>query len=102
MVDDSARAFERVFVPNKKVKIQGSIELINYQPTEIIKLESKRVWMTDVYIGEFFNKFITGEIKNEFVKRVIVNGMTGSSWRFKRFARVSIAITDFNKKIYCL
>lgn len=67
---------------------------MNYQPTEIIKLESKRVWMTDVYIGKFFNKFITGEIKNELVKRVIVNGMTGSSWRFKRFERVSITIKN--------
>lgn len=53
--------------------------------------------MTDVYIGKFFNKFITGEIKNELVKRVIVNGMTGSSWRFKRFARISMIDTAVNK-----
>ena len=42
-VDSFLNAFERSFVSNKKVKFQGYTELINYQPTEIIELESKRV-----------------------------------------------------------
>ena len=37
--------------------------------------------MTDIYVCKFFNEFVKGEIKNDFVKRVIVNEMTGSSWR---------------------
>ena len=54
--------------------------------------------MTDIYVCKFFNEFVKGEIKNDFVKRVIVNEMTGSSWRFKRFERVSNIVTDINKK----
>ena len=100
-LDDFALAFERVFSPGKKVKIQVSMELINYQPTEIIELESKRVWMTDVYIYVNFlrlkYKFVKAGIKNDLMKRVIINGMTGSSWRFKRFARISMIDTAVNK-----
>ena len=33
----------------KKMKMQGYIELVNYQSSEILELESKRVWLTDVF-----------------------------------------------------
>ena len=29
--------------------MQGYIELVNYQPSEIFELESKRVWLNDVF-----------------------------------------------------
>ena len=28
------------------------------------------------------------------MKRVIINGMSGSSWRFKRFERLSVIVTS--------
>ena len=28
------------------------------------------------------------------MKRVIINGMTGSSWRFKRFERLFVIVTS--------
>ena len=52
--------FERSFVSNKKVKMQGYIELVNYQPSQIIELENNRVCLTDVFIGRYFNQYITG------------------------------------------
>ena len=97
-VDDFALSFERVFVRDKKVKTHGSIELVDYQPTEIIELESRRIWMTYIYVCKFFNEFVKGEIKNDSMKRVTVNEMTGSSWRFKRFERVSNVVTNISKK----
>ena len=57
-------------------KLQFSMELINYIPTDIIELKSRRIWMTDVYECTFFNSSIEGEIKNNLMKRVIANGMT--------------------------
>ena len=96
-VDDFAVAFEKVFNLRKKVKLQGSMELINYMPTDIIELE-RSIWMTDVYVCKFFNSFVKGEIKNDLMKRVIVNQMTGCSWRFKRFERTTFIVTDINKK----
>lgn len=98
-MDGFTLAFERVFAPGKKVKIQCSMELINYQPTEIIELESKRVWMamfTSLNVSMSLLRLILR--MTYLMKRVIVNGMTGSSWRFKRFERISIVVTNVNKK----
>ena len=39
-MNDFALAFEKDFSPKNKVKNQASMELINYQPTDIIELES--------------------------------------------------------------
>ena len=39
---------------------------------------------------------IKEKIRKSFMKRVIVNGMTGSSWRFKRFGRLSLISTQAN------
>ena len=52
-------------------------ELINFQSTEITELENKRVWLTEVFTGRYFNKLIKGEISAGFMKRVIINGATG-------------------------
>ena len=38
-----------------------------------------RVWVIDVYEGVYFNDFIKVDIGNDIKKRVIYNGMTGSS-----------------------
>ena len=74
------------------------MELINYQLTEIIELESRRIWMTDVYVCKFFNEFAKGQIKNGLMKRVIINGMSGSSWCFKRFEHITMIVTKAIKK----
>ena len=97
VVDSFLNAFERSFVSDKKLKFQGYTELINYQSTEIIKLESKRVWLTDVFTGKYCNQYIRGELRANFLRRVIVNGATGSSWKFKRFDKISIIVTDVNQ-----
>ena len=54
--------------------------------------------MMSVYTCRFFNEFVKNEIKNDLMKRLIINRMTGSSWCFKRFERISIIFTDVNKK----
>ena len=98
IVDNFLNTFERSLVSNnKKVKMQGYIELVNYQPSEIIELGSKRVWLTDVCTGRYFNRYIRGEMKSNFLKRVILNGAKGSSWQFKRFNRLSVIVTDIGK-----
>ena len=78
------------------------MELINYQLTEIIELESRRIWMTDVYVCKFFNEFAKGQIKNGLMKRVIINGMSGSSWRFKRFEHITMIVTKTKKNLLFL
>ena len=50
------------------------------------------MWLTTVFHFKHFNQFVRGEIKDEIVKGVIVNGQTGSSWYFKRFNRMIIIV----------
>ena len=97
-VDDFALAFEKIFSPSDKVKIQASMELINYQPTEIIELESRKIWITDAYTHKFFNGFVRGQIKNDLMKRVIISGLSNSSWHFKRFECITMIVTRVDKK----
>ena len=97
IVDSFLNTFQRSFVPIKKVKFQGYIELINYQQAELIELESKRIWLTDVFAGKYFNQYIRAEIRTNFLKKIIINGATGRSWQFKRFEKISLIVTDVNQ-----
>ena len=83
----------KVFHPKKECKFQGYAEIINQQRGEII-LEDKRVWLTNVHNSKFFNDFVQGEIKNEIIQRVVVKGMSGSSWLFKRFQRLTVIVVS--------
>ena len=42
-----------------------------------------RYWSTSPYEGVYFNDFIYFGIKGEILNRVIINGLSGSSWFFK-------------------
>lgn len=86
---------EHVFTPTgSAMKIQGYFELKNYQQTEIAKIENRKVWLTSVYVGNYFNQFIRGQSKQDILKRVIINDITGSSWLFKHFNKLQIIVTD--------
>ena len=74
--------------------MQGYFELKNHQQTEIVELENTRVWLTNVFIGRYFNEFIRSEMKKDILKRVIINGSTGSSWLFKHFSKLQFIVTD--------
>ena len=74
--------------------IQRYVELINYKQTRIVNLENTKVWLTNVFKGCHFNPYIKREIKKEILKRIIVNGATGSSWIFKTFNKLQIIATD--------
>ena len=54
-------------------------------------LTDNRSWLTKVYRFKFFNEFLRNEFKNE-IKRIINNGLTGSSWYFKRFERLNVIV----------
>ena len=85
IVDSFFDSVKEHFVPNERVciKMQGYIEIKNYQRIETVELENIRVWLTNVFVDQCFNQFIRGEMKKDILKRIIVNGLTGSSWVFK-------------------
>ena len=94
IADDFIESVYVRFVPAAQVKIQGYAEIINQQQGEVITSENKRVWLANVYIGKHFNLYIRAALKSEFLKRLIHNGQTGSSWTFKRFERLQIITTS--------
>ena len=83
-------------MPPTKNKIQAFFEIINQQRGEII-IEDNRALLTNSFVTKHFNTFIRTEIKNEIIKRIIVNGQSGSSWFFKRFERLSIITAPANQ-----
>ena len=64
-------------------KMQGSVEIKNYQQTEIVELENIRVWLTNIFICKYFNDFVRRPMKEDILKKVIINESADSSWLFK-------------------
>lgn len=90
IVDDFLNSVYGIFNPNEQYKIEGYAEIINQQLGEFIVAESNRVWLTNTLTDKYFSEYVWSSIKSEILKRVIVNGQTGSSWHFKRFSRLTI------------
>ena len=78
--------------------MQGYFELKTYQRTEPVELENTRVWLTNVFVGKYFNKFIRNETEKDILKRVIINGSARSSWLFKCFNKLQVNVTDNSKR----
>ena len=98
IVDRFFNSVRNLFVSGgKELKMQGYFELKNYQRTELVKLENTRVWLTNVFVGRYFNEFIRNKMEKYILKRVIINGSTGSSWFFKRFNKLQVIVTDKSK-----
>ena len=99
IIDRFFNSVRELFVSvGKELKMQGYFELKNYQQTEPVELENTRVWLTNVFVGRYFNEFSRSEMKKDILKRVIINGSTGSSWLFKRFNKLQVDVTD--KSVY--
>ena len=90
------------FLFNVKSRIENSsvdflircgFSLQNIQPSPEgfgTPLRSSRYWSTDPLQSRSFNDFILFNIRDSILKKVISNGLTGSSWRFERFNYINI------------
>ena len=52
-------------------------------------LKHSRYWLTEPIQTKPFNKFVFFSIRESVLKRVIINGLTGSSWHFNRFLYIN-------------
>ena len=91
IVDAFLESVYEICRPTKENKFQGYAEVVNQQRGKII-LEDKRVWLTNSFSSKHFNEFVRGEIRDEITKRIIANGLSGSSWYFKRFECLSVIV----------
>ena len=53
-----------------------------------------RYWTTSKYYSVYFNDFIFFGLKQDILSRETINGLSGSSWHFKRFISLAIKILD--------
>ena len=86
---------KNVFVNDERdeFKMQGYAEIKNYQQTEIVQLENIRVWLTNAFIGRYFNDFVRGSMNEDILKRVIINGSKCSSCLFNQFNKLQLIVT---------
>ena len=84
------------------VQIKASFTIENYQPPvseEYIPLYNTRYWTTDVYPATYFNSFVFYNLRQDITKRVIANGLSGSSWMFSKFIQLSVSVYNNNNKV---
>lgn len=87
-------------VVSKKIKrsneyflIRGGFSIENFQPTldnYNEPLKNTKYWSTEPIESKSFNEFVYFNIRESILKKIIKNGMTGSSWRFNRFVYLNI------------
>ena len=95
VVSDFLNNVRSKFKPSGSVLIKGSFVIENIQPAiseEFIPLADTRYWATDIYRATYFNDFVFYSLQNDFTKRVVNNGLTGSSWVFNRFINLELTV----------
>ena len=105
IVDDFLLNVYRLFKPKNKVLFKADFSIENIQNASVVSpntidITSVRYWSSDVYSGVYFNDFIVSEIRNDILKRVINNNLSGSSWHFNRFKHINLKIIDHKNKIH--
>ena len=83
------------FRPGGPVQIKASFTIENYQPSvseDYPTLYTTRNWSTDVYPATYFNSFVYYNLRQDIGKRVISNGLSGSSWLFNRFLNLNVSV----------
>ena len=78
---------------NEYFLIRGGFSIEHLQPTldnYNEPLKNTRYWSTEPIESKSFNDFVYFNIRESILKRVIKNGLTGSSWRFNRFVYINI------------
>ena len=99
IVSDFLTVIENNFVPRNSVVslFKCSFTIINCQPPPrvgFVDILDSHVWQTDVYNGIYLDDFVKSNLVNNILKRVIISGMRGSPWRFKRFDRICITVNS--------
>ena len=87
---------------NEYFLIRGSFSIEHFQPVldnYNEPLKNTRYWSTEPIETKSFNDFVYFNIRESILKRVINNGLTGSSWRFNRFVYINIKTFSVNESI---
>ena len=87
---------------NEYFLIRCGFSIENFQPvldSYNEPLKDTRYWSTDPIETKSFNDFVYFSVRESVLKRVINNGLTGSSWRFNRFVYTNIKTFNATESI---
>ena len=102
VVDDVLKNVRSRFKPSglKLIKCLFVIENIQQSAFENLRpILNTRYWATDVYKATYFNDFVFYGLRQNILSKVIVNGMSGSSWKFRRFVMISLKDLNLDREI---
>ena len=88
VVDDFLKNVCSRFKASDSKLIKCSFVIENIQPSAFENFRpilNTRYWTTDVYKVTYFNDFVFYVLRQNILSKVIVNGMSGSSSKFRRF-----------------
>ena len=58
-----------------------------------------RYWTTYVYKATYFNDFVFYGLRRNILTKAIVNGISGSSWKFCRFVMITLKVLNLDREI---
>ena len=101
VVDDFLKNVSSRFKPSglKLIKCSFVIENIQQSMSNLTPVLDTRYWTTDVYNTIYFNDFVFYGLRQNILSKVIVNGMPGSSWKFRRFIMLSLKVFNLDTEI---
>ena len=88
VVDDFLKNVRSRFQPKGDVLLKCDFMIENIQPSvneNFAPIINTRYWSTEPYKTKCFNDSVFYSLRENILKRVIINGMSGSSWTFRRF-----------------
>ena len=91
VVVDSLKNIRSRFKPSslKLSKCLFVIENIQQSAFENLRaILNTRYWTADVCKATYFNDFVFYGLRQNILSKVIVNGMSGSSWKVRRFVMI--------------
>ena len=104
VVDDFLFNVKNLFEPSTSVFFKADFALENIQAAPEVSenttdIKSLRYWSKNVYKSVYLNHYVLAGIRNDILKRVISNKLSGSAWRFNRFSYLNLKVVEENFKL---
>ena len=64
-----------------------------------MRISNSRFSSTEVYKSVYFSDFISHGSRHDILNKVIINGMTGCSWRFNRLITLTVKVLNLDREI---
>ena len=102
VVDDFLRNVRSKFRSKGELLLKCGFLIENIQQSvqeNLRPIVNNRYWAAEPFKTTYFNDYIFYSLRENILKRVIVNAMSGSSWRFRRFIYLNLKSLNLESEI---